>query len=533
MALATIAGPDLTAALKPQLALLVDDMRTRLDAESEKLAAWRAEHQDAKADRRTAETWTDWLEGQLTQAAVGWLLTSVFVRFCEDNLLLGESSFWIAGPTTTVRQRAVDAENEFYRSNQSYSYREWLMEAFAALRDNDATTSLVDDHAALRIMEPSSDAVAQVLAFWRRTDDDGELCMSFADPELSTRFLGDLYQDLSDYAKDKYALLQTPEFVEKFILDQTMEPALKRVALEDFRLIDPTCGSGHFLLGAFGRLVERWSHEAPGLEPRTRVNKALQSICGVDVNPFAIAIAKFRLIVAAMKAAGDETLVHAPRLVINLVAGDSLLHGPEGGGKQSLDYGDIKFDKDAVLTGFSYSTEDRSMLNKLLTPGQYDAVVGNPPYIQSPDRALSARYREIYSYCKGVFALTVPFVERFFQLAKQGATAGTVGFITSNSFMNRKFGIPLVEDGFFRSVDLISVINSEGAWIEGHNMDGTPTIIIFGRNRAPVTDYVTAVLSNGAREGRPSASEPYGPYWKSIVDSGRDIRIRRQVDFGS
>lgn len=36
-------------------------------------------------------SWTDWCEDQLTQAAVGWLLTSVFIRFCEDNLLLGET----------------------------------------------------------------------------------------------------------------------------------------------------------------------------------------------------------------------------------------------------------------------------------------------------------------------------------------------------------------------------------------------------------------------------------------------------------
>lgn len=34
-------------------------------------------------------------------------------------------------------------------------------------------------------------------------------------------FLGDLYQDLSEQARKDYALLQTPEFVEEFILDRT------------------------------------------------------------------------------------------------------------------------------------------------------------------------------------------------------------------------------------------------------------------------------------------------------------------------
>jgi hypothetical protein len=46
----------------------------------------------------------------------------------------------------------------------------------------------------------------------------------FTDPGRDTRFLGDLYQDLSQLARKRYALLQTPEFVEEFILDRTLEP---------------------------------------------------------------------------------------------------------------------------------------------------------------------------------------------------------------------------------------------------------------------------------------------------------------------
>ncbi len=39
--------------------------------------------------------------------------------------------------------------------------------------------------------------------------------------------------------------------------------------LEGFRLIDPTCGSGHFLLGAFARLYDRWDdRRARHSEPR-------------------------------------------------------------------------------------------------------------------------------------------------------------------------------------------------------------------------------------------------------------------------
>lgn len=79
-----------------------------------------------------------------------------------------------------------------------------------------------------------------------------------------TRFLGDLYQDPSEAIRRRYALLQTPEFVEEFILDQTLDPAITEFGLEDVTLIDPTCGSGHFLLGAFRRLLGRSQKAAPG-----------------------------------------------------------------------------------------------------------------------------------------------------------------------------------------------------------------------------------------------------------------------------
>ncbi|OLL18357.1 MULTISPECIES: BREX-2 system adenine-specific DNA-methyltransferase PglX [unclassified Rhodococcus (in: high G+C Gram-positive bacteria)] len=513
MALATIAGAQLTAALKPQLTLLVDDMRARLNADTHELENWRTTHREAVREQRTATSWTDWSEDQLTQAAVGWLLTSVFVRFCEDNLLLGDTAVWIAGPTPLLRQRAVDAENSFYREHQDCSYREWLEQSFDALRRNPATQALVDEHAALNIISPSSDAVQQLLGFWRQTDDTGELAWSFHDDALTTRFLGDLYQDLSDFAKKKYALLQTPEFVEEFILDQTLEPALKDRPLEGFKIIDPTCGSGHFLLGAFARLVERWHRHAPGLELRTRVDNALASIYGVDLNPFAVAIAKFRLIVAALQACGEKSLINAPKFTLNLAAGDSLLHGPEQGGKEAFDFGDAAFDKDAVASGFTYSTEDARVLRRILAPGQYDAVVGNPPYITVSDKALNARYREIYHHCKGTYALTVPFMEKFFDLANPGERAGWVGQITSNSFMKREFGVPLIEE-FLARKDLRLVADTSGAYIPGH---GTPTVILVGRNQSTVHDSVRAVLGIEGEPGAP-ANPAKGLVWTSIVD---------------
>src|SRR5690606_39711264 len=119
-----------------------------------------------------------------------------------------------------------------------------------------------------------SDGARELIEFWRTRDEHGVLVHDFTDPldddgvtGWDTRFLGDLYQDLSEDIRKNYALLQTPEFVEEFILDRTLEPAIREFGLDGqggrvyqansqgFRLIDPTCGSGHFLIGAFHRFL--------------------------------------------------------------------------------------------------------------------------------------------------------------------------------------------------------------------------------------------------------------------------------------
>ena len=140
-----------------------------------------------------------------------------------------------------------------------------------------------------------------------------------------TRFLGDLYQELSERAKKKYALLQTPVFVEEFILDRTLTPAIDEFGLEKVRMIDPTCGSGHFLLGGFARLFDLWSRRESN--EIVAAQKALDGVWGVDINPFAVAIARFRLIVAAVQACGIKRLKQAPGWKIHLATGDSLLFG--------------------------------------------------------------------------------------------------------------------------------------------------------------------------------------------------------------
>src|SRR5580704_9266867 len=318
----------LTTDLQRQVLLLEDDLRARVAANADLEGRWKQEHQRAVTKERTAATWVAWRDDRVTQAAVAWVLTSVFIRFCEDNALV--AAVWIAGRESR-RQEALDAQLVFFRTHPEDTDREWLQAAIDHLAALPATAGLVDTRSALDYVAPSGNAVTRLLDFWRIRTEDGALVHDLADSSLSTRFLGDLYQDLSQHAKDAYALLQTPVFVEEFILDRTLEPALKDRPLEGFKLIDPTCGSGHFLLGAFDRLLDRWNRHAPGMEAQARVQAALEAIHGVDLNPFAIAIARFRLTVAALNAAGLTSLETAPAFTFHLAVGDSLIHGPDKG----------------------------------------------------------------------------------------------------------------------------------------------------------------------------------------------------------
>jgi hypothetical protein len=70
---------------------------------------------------------------------------------------------------------------------------------------------------------------------------------------------------------------------------------------------------------------------APGTVERELVQRALNAIYGVDLNPYAVAIARFRMLLEALRASGIGTLKEAPPFRINVVVEDSLLQGARFG----------------------------------------------------------------------------------------------------------------------------------------------------------------------------------------------------------
>lgn len=489
-----------------QLKLLEADLKvqaTALVALDERL---REEYANARAAGRVGDAFEMWRGEQISQAAVHWVLGAVFVRFLEDNRLIDAQ---LAGDGDVGRM-AEAAEQAYYTSNPTHHERDWLLHAFRHVAALPGGTALFDAaHNPVFRWALSQDAAKGLLRFWRRVDPaSGVLVHTFADASWETRFLGDLYQDLSEGARKKYALLQTPVFVEEFILDRTLGEALKVLPLPAVTMIDPTVGSGHFVLGAFGRLLAAWEARDPSAPREALAQRALDQVAGVDLNPFAVAIARFRLLVAALRACHVTRLERAPGFRLHVAVGDSLLHGEEPGRLALGDGGLGRYVRHA------FADEDLAEVTAILGR-RYAVVVGNPPYITPKDASLRTAYKQRYTTCHMKYALSVPFIERFWELTATdagGGVAGWMGKITANSFMKREFGKKLIEQ-FFPTVDLTHVIDAAGAYIPGH---GTPTVLLFGRGRRPQSDTVRAVLGIRGEPGTPP-NPARGEVWSAIV----------------
>ncbi|MEU6021352.1 BREX-2 system adenine-specific DNA-methyltransferase PglX [Micromonospora sp. NPDC047134] len=477
----------------------------------------RSEYDRAFKLKRTAATWTEWRDERATQAAVAWVLGTVFVRFCEDNGLLDDACY-LTGPAPQRAVLAEESQEEFFGRHPKLTDRDWLLAGFDQIRRSQAGKLLFDEeHNPAYQIPISHDAAKALIAFWRRRTDDGALVHDFTDPTWGTRFLGDLYQHLSESARKTYALLQTPDFVEEFILDLTLTPAIDEFGHDVVRVIDPTCGSGHFLLEVFDRLCKAWHAEEPEKDPHEVVRLALLAVHGVDINPFAVAIARFRLLVAALRTAGFATLAQTKGydFPLQIAVGDSLIKDRQ----LSL------FDDVDELARFRYATEDLDNYPDMLREGRYHVVVGNPPYVTPKDKRLNDLYREMYrDVCSGKYALSVPFAKRFFDLAKRaepdGRGSGHVGQITANSFMKREFGRKLITDYLASKIDLTYLVDTSGAYIPGH---GTPTVIMIGRPRPAKlgADTVRTVMSVRGEPGVP-ADPRDGLVWQAILTQYRN-----------
>ncbi len=370
----------------------------------------------------------------MTQLAVAWILSVVFVRTLEDR---GYIDPRVAGATADALRNAEDREALFLQVAPFLGPREYLLAVFRELAKLPGARDVFDTkHNPVWVLSPSSEGAQALLDFFRKRDASGAPAIVFTGED--TRFLGDLYQDLSEAVRKRYALLQTPEFVEEFILDQTLDPAIAEFGLKDVTLIDPTCGSGHFLLGAFRRLLGRWQKEAPtSTSPTSRARRSTRSTASTSTptpSPSRASASCSRCSTRSASSASSARPTSGRTSSSPTACCIASTSAPTQQGQMSLD-------DDLHWGERLFRLENRAEVERVLTK-RFHAVVGNPPYITEKDSAKRRKYRDMYESAAGKYALAAPFTERFFDLA---VVDGFVGLINSNAWTKRDYGKTLIE----------------------------------------------------------------------------------------
>lgn len=191
----------------------------------------------------------------------------------------------------------------------------------------------------------------------------------------------------------------TPQYIVQHIVKQTVGKLIEGKTPEEvtkIKVCDPACGSGSFLLGAFQYLLDyhlNWytkkytksktAKDSP-LTPEgnltTQIKKQilLNNIFGVDIDTQAVEVTKLSLLMKCMegetKASMQTTLAFErvlPTLDNNIKSGNSLI---------DMDFyeGKLDFGEDKKIKPFNWKSKFPSVFKQ----GGFDAIIGNPPYVQ-------------------------------------------------------------------------------------------------------------------------------------------------------
>lgn len=252
---------------------------------------------------------------------------------------------------------------------------------------------------------------------------------------------------LKPEVKKRGGVFYTPEPIVDYIVEDTVGPLIEGKALpliQKIKVVDPAAGSGSFLVSVFRALINEVTdglankRNSPLLETgldgqlrlKTSARKDLLTNCifGVDIDAQAVEVCKLSLLLLVVE--NDPQLQFdfghvLPSLDENILCGNSLI-GPE------FDDALVQQEFDSELNPFDWAASFPSIMSH----GGFDAVVGNPPYLNidaiwgKKDKRLSylkAAYPHIYT---DKTDLLFYFLEKSVQICK-----GEIGVIVSRSFL--------------------------------------------------------------------------------------------------
>jgi hypothetical protein len=276
--------------------------------------------------------------------------------------------------------------------------------------------------------------------------------------------------DLKPELRKAEGVYYTPRFVVNFIVNKTVGRLIRGKGLKEvakFKFIDPSCGSGSFLLRVFELLCEhhlRWLIENPSqqkaefcykddqnsLQLTTHLKRQimLNNVFGVDLDHQAVEVTMLSLYLKILEGETRTTLgkqhtlfpkeTFLPDLSSNIKCGNSLISSDFYADEQlSL----LEPANNPRVNAFDWPSEFPAA-----SAGGFDAVIGNPPYVRiqvlKDIRPAEADYfkHHYVTAAKGNYDLYLVFVEKGYSLLNKN---GLMGYILPSKFLATDYGEPL------------------------------------------------------------------------------------------
>ena len=312
--------------------------------------------------------------------------------------------------------------------------------------------------------------------FWSRIKEDKDQ-LSFFDWRIfdfsiiPIELISGIYEDFlsnegGEENQSKTGAFYTPRPLAEFILNKVLPYPSIGDTKYDIKILDPTCGSGIFLVESLNRLLDRWEMSNPNtkLDFETICTIVKDNIYGVEQEPEAIKVAAFSLYLAMLNRLDPKNLWQNGQFPY-------LIYDPEK-------LGDPKQGNNL----FRMSTISSGPFEQI----DYDLVVGNPPFKQgSLDKDVS-QYLTKQNFAQEAI---LAFLHKATILCPKGKIALVCGIkILFNTgkpyqrFRNFLFGKTYVEEVYNFSI-LRNVPNTEGGSLFGSATG--PAGILFYSNTYP------------------------------------------------
>jgi type I restriction-modification system DNA methylase subunit len=265
----------------------------------------------------------------------------------------------------------------------------------------------------------------------------------------------------------------TPQYIVDYIVKNTVGKLIEGKTpkeVSELKIVDPACGSGSFLLGAFEFLLNyhsNWYHQNGAtkkgkdssftpqgtLTTREKKRILLNNIYGVDIDANAVEVTKLSLLLKCMEGETEASIEQQLTMFHERVLPDLDNNIKDGNSLIDTDFYDNQIDYgfERKVKPFSW----KKAFPQVFKQGGFDAVIGNPPYVR---QELLTDFKEYfeghYRVYHGMADLYSYFFERGIQLLNE---KGLFGIIVANKWMRANYGEPLrkwlTEQSLYQIID--------------------------------------------------------------------------------